>query len=123
MHTFIVVKYLISIALLLIERIQYGKIIASLYLLHTYMGLHRTLCCALISNVGSKSIISNRCGPLFSFVLIFKLKHPFFDREIHGNYISGTLPPAMDYLDSLVEHKLGRNPISGTVPAFTRPKK
>lgn len=34
---------------------------------------------------------------------------------MHGNFLSGTLPPEIDNLAKLVDHKLGRNPISGTV--------
>ena len=32
------------------------------------------------------------------------------------------LPPELDNLSKLATHKLGRNPISGTLPAMRKPK-
>jgi len=38
--------------------------------------------------------------------------------QVHGNYISGTIPQEIDELTNVVILKLGRNPITGTLPLF-----
>jgi hypothetical protein len=43
--------------------------------------------------------------------------------QVHGNYISGTIPEAIGQLTSVQTLKLGRNPITGTVPPVTTLKK
>lgn len=43
--------------------------------------------------------------------------------QVHGNYISGTIPAAIGELTNVVILKLGRNPITGTLPAITTLKK
>jgi hypothetical protein len=43
--------------------------------------------------------------------------------QVHGNYISGTIPAAIGELTNIVTLKLGRNPITGTLPAITTLKK
>jgi len=43
--------------------------------------------------------------------------------QVHGNFISGTIPQEIDTLTNLVILKLGRNPITGTLPLFKNLKK
>jgi len=43
--------------------------------------------------------------------------------QLHGNYISGTIPEDINQLTEVQVLKLGRNPISGSVPAVTELKK
>jgi hypothetical protein len=43
--------------------------------------------------------------------------------QVHGNYISGTIPKEIGELTDLVTLKMGRNPITGTLPAITTLKK
>lgn len=43
--------------------------------------------------------------------------------QLHGNYISGSIPQDLEKLTEIVVLKLGRNPISGQLPLFTTLKK
>lgn len=43
--------------------------------------------------------------------------------QVHGNYISGTIPETIGELTNIQTLKLGRNPITGTLPAITTLKK
>jgi len=43
--------------------------------------------------------------------------------QVHGNYIAGTIPATIAELTNVQVLKLGRNPLTGTVPAVTTLKK
>ena len=43
--------------------------------------------------------------------------------QIHGNYLRGTIPSNLDNCHDLEVLKLGRNPISGTIPVYKNLKK
>lgn len=43
--------------------------------------------------------------------------------QVHGNFISGTIPQEIDELTNVVILKLGRNPITGTLPLFKNLKR
>lgn len=42
--------------------------------------------------------------------------------QIHGNYFNGTVPKSLGNLKKVTILKLGRNPLTGTLPVFALPK-